>query len=357
MLLIIAAAITVYKERDFTIFKKSYTKFFLLMILAETLSTIFGYDPAKSLHSWSSFWVVGHLFCIYIIFDGKNRERYFVLMFIGMIISVFYSLPQMAVLVDHRVKGFYSHPLTYGNVTAMMFTAAVGLLMFTMPKDKKLKYFMFIACVFCLAGLLLSGGRGPMLSSFVSILAMIIYRYKTKGVAIAMAILVTVTVVAVSTPFIKDRFTKIETDMETGSNTSVGTRMVLWEATSKAIMEKPLFGYGKGNFKPVVSKYIDVPVASMAHAHNSYLQYTFVNGFFGLIALLLFLSALFRHVVRSAKTNPYAKTAIFVLVVYMLEGLTENNFNDSEVVMAAYIIIALLITPVREKTYHLFSRS
>lgn len=356
-LMLIASTITLYKERDFSIFKKSYTQFFFLMVLAETLSAVFGYDPAISFHSWFSFWVLMPLFCVYILFDGKNRERYFFFLFAAAIITVLYSIFQLPATTEHRARGFYSHSLTYGNMVAIIFIATVGFSLFTQPKNLKLRFFIYATGAFSLIGLLMSGSRGPILSAFVVILAMMIYRFRKKGVAIALAIVVLSTIVAITNPFIKGRFEHIETDIQQGSDSSVGTRFVLWEATSKAIMERPLFGYGKGNFKPVISKIVVVPVGSMAHAHNSYLQYTFTNGFFGMFALIMFLSALTRHILRAMKTNPYAKTALFVLIVYMLEGLTENNFSDSEVVMTAYTAIALLITPVREKTYHLFNKS
>jgi O-antigen ligase len=128
------------------------------------------------------------------------------------------------------------------------------------------------------------------------------------------------------------------------TNSSIGTRLVLWEASAKAIMNKPLFGYGKGNFKPVISSYINVPVASRAHAHNSYIQYTFLHGFFGLFALLGFLGFLLWEIAARAKDSPYGKVAFFALLVFMLEGLTENNLSDSEVAMMIFAVVGALLS-------------
>ncbi len=349
-LLIIMSAVKLYQTRDFSLFKKSYFLYFLLMVMAEFLSTIFGTDMTNSLKSFFSFWVYFHLFAVYLLYDGRNREKIFLFFFIGILMDLGYDAYYFATSETYvRANGFLSHALTYGNEMGIMFIAACGFLFFTPPPDRKMKILFVFFALAALTALILSDSRGSIMASMLTLSAMIIYRFRSKGlitVAVGLAVLFSLMYFDSS---LGQRFKHIGAEISGGSNTSVGTRLVLWETTAKAIMAKPLFGYGKGNFEEVIRPMINVPVMSVAHAHNSYLQYTFTNGFFGLIALFLFISALFRHIGRAIYDNPYAKTALFVLIVYMAEGLTENNFTDSEVVMAAFFSIALLITPLREQ--------
>lgn len=357
-ILIVMTGITMYQTRDFSIFKKSYTIYFMLMILAETLSTVFGINPEHSMKDWSTFWVYFHLFTVYVIYDGKNRDAIFLFFLVGTIISLAYSFYIAAMTADdYRAAGFYSHALTYGNVMAILFIAALGFAFFTLPSEKRSRFLVLLAIAVTFACVLKSGSRGSILAMFFTSFAMIIYRYKAKGVAVTIAVIISIAVLVAAVPSASGRFSRIGKELESGSSTtSVGTRLVLWEASTKAIMSKPLFGYGKGNFREVIAPTLDVPVASMAHAHNSYIHYTFTNGFLGLVMLFMFLGALLRHMSRMSEYNPYAKTAVFVLIAFMLEGLTENNFGDSEVVMTTFLSIALLITPEKENPFRLFTK-
>lgn len=355
-LLIVMAFAIMYKTHDFSIFKKSYTLYFIMMIAAETFSTFFGVDTANSIKSWSTFWVYLHLFAVYIVYDGKNREHIFLFFLAGTLITLGYAFYQASISHEtFRPTGFFSHALTYGNVMAVLAVGAFGFLIFTPPATRRAFFINISGLLLASYCVFQSQSRGSILALLVTSFAMLIYRFRAKGIAAAAVILILGAVAVVNNPSVSGRFTEIGSDLEHGSETSIGTRLVLWEASTEAIMEKPLFGYGKGNFQKVIKPMIDVPVLSMAHAHNSYIQYTFTNGFFGLVALLLFLSALYRHLFRMTQQNPYAKTAVFILTAFLIEGLTENNFSDSEVVMATFLSIGILITPVKENPVRLFS--
>lgn len=338
----------VFKTKDFSFFKYPVVIFFLMMVLAETLSSIMGVNPQKSFQLWSSFWVVMFLFVSYTMTKSAERDKYLNWLYVGTLFSVGYSIYTVYVSKTvERAEGFFSHSLTYGNSMAMVAILLAGVLVFKLYDKSWKKYVYGLVLIAAIYILILSGSRGPILSFLIAFTAMLIYHFRLKGVVFASLILLVLVVIVIKTPSVNKRFAHTLQNLEQ-TTSSVGTRLVLWEASSKAIMAKPLFGYGKGNFKVVVNKYINVPTASRAHAHNSYIQYTFLHGIFGLFAMLGFLGSLMLEIVRKMRTSDYAKVALFVFFVYLLEGLTENNFTDSEVAMMAYFIIGVLTANGRQ---------
>jgi O-antigen ligase len=193
--------------------------------------------------------------------------------------------------------------------------------------------------------LFLSGSRGPILSAVITVFAVLIYIYRVKAVVFLTIMSIILVIVISQNQSVKD---KIIIDRGTpGTESSIGTRIILWQTAIKGISERPVFGFGKGTFTQYVKKNVTVPLSSTAHAHNSYLQYAFSNGLFGSVFLIGFIVSLFNYLRRRAKEYPPAKAAIFVFIVFLLEGLTENNFGDSEVVMLTMLILAILTAPVR----------
>jgi len=345
-LLIIVAIVKTYKTKDYSVFKKSFFVFFILMIVMETVSTFHGVDVARSLKHYTSFWVLLYLPVVYVVFEGKDKVEILMYLFAGCSLSSVVGIYELLAGKVQRVDGLLSHSLTYGNVTAIVCITAVGVLLFRMYETKKHLYITIFALIICFTGLILSGSRGPILSFFIGVFAMSVYCFRLKGFIAGLVMVVVMCGIVYSVPSVNERFMSTIKNIH-NTKSSMGTRLVLWEASSKAIMMRPFFGYGKGNFKKEVSKYINVPTSSRAHAHNSYIQFTFLHGFFGLFAMLGFIGSIMWEIIRRRRGAPFIKAAIFIMIVFLLEGLTENTFGDSEVVMTCLSVIGLALAPGR----------
>jgi len=344
-LLIILALIRVYKTKDFSVFKKTFFLFMLLMIAAETISTFAGVDPGRSLKDYTGFWVLFYLPAMYVIATDINKSEYLMYVYAGAIFATLFGIGELIFIKKNlqiRADGFFSHALTYGNVMALISITALGELFFRRTENKRYFYMTVAALLFSVTAVIFSGSRGSILSFLIAALFMIVYRYRLRGLIAGVCIVVFLVGIVSVVPSVKNRFTGIVENMSK-STSSVGTRVVLWKASAKAIQKRPLFGYGKRNFKKEVSKYISVPTSSRAHAHNSYIQYTFLHGFFGLFAMLGFFASLFWEIGKRMKSDNFMKTAFFILLVFILEGLTENNFTDSEVTIAGFSLIGLIL--------------
>jgi O-antigen ligase len=345
-LLIIMVFIKVFRTKDYSILKKGFFIFYISMIAMVVISAFTGIDTKESLRRLSSPWVLMYLPVLYVIFEGKDKITYLMFMFTGGMLSTFYGFYRY--LFDHqlRMKGFLTHALTYGNVTALVCITALGVLLFKVYEKRSHQYITFAALIICTVGLIMSGSRGPILSFGICALAMVIYRFRWRGVIAGLLLFALFSGVVYSVPSVHKRFVGTFANIDKPKS-SIGTRLILWDATSQAIMVRPFFGYGSGNFRKVISEYVKVPVSSRAHAHNTYLQYTFLHGFFGLAALLGFLGSLMWEILRRRRSSGLIKVSIFVLLLFMLEGLTENALGDSEVVMACLAVIGLALAPGR----------
>ena len=345
-LLIIIAFFKVVKTKDYSIAKKGFFIFYLSMLVAVVISAFIGVDVKKSLGNLTSPWVLMYLPVLYVIFQGKDKIIYLMFMLTGGMLSTFMGFYQIIFEDKPRMNGFLTHALTFGNVMALVCITALGVLLFKIYEKRPHLYITFAALIICSVGLIMSGSRGPIMSFALSAVLMIVYRFRWRGL-IAGVLLVALFCGAVySVPSVNERFTGTFSNVG-NTKSSMGTRLVLWEATSQAIMLRPFFGYGGGNFRKVITGYVKVPVSSKAHAHNTYLQFTFLYGFFGLAALLGFLGSLMWEILRRRRSSDLIKVSIFVLLVFMLEGLTENALGDSEVVMTCLAVVGLALAPGR----------
>lgn len=313
------------------------------MVITETISAFAGTNIQKSLSEVPSIWTYMYLYSCLILFNGANLNRVLYAFFAGSILNAISGVYDVFAAGFDRAIGFYTHALTYGNAAAVVFICALGLLIFVKTQPPKLRILTAAAVLMSGFALLLSVSRGPMLYASATAALMFIYQYKMKAAAAVTCIAMIIAVIIYFDDPLRERIFTDRGGKDTAS--SVGTRMVLWETAIKAIAERPVLGFGKGNFTQYVKDNVKVPLSSTAHAHNSYLHYTFNNGLLGLVFLLGFLISLFRFIHRRSKEYPPAKAALFVFIVFLMEGLTENNFGDSEVVMLTMLLIAVLTAP------------
>jgi len=346
-LLIVFSAIKLYKTKDFSAINDWPAKFFMLMVASQLTSAFAGINPLVSLSAVTSTWTYLYLFACMILFDGKNLHRVLAAFFAGSILNAFSGIYDVSVLGIERAIGYYTHALTYGNAAAVVFIAALGLSVFVKFENLKLRYLIYAAAVLSLIALIISGSRGPILSAILTLSIMAVFIFRMKAVAVLTVLAVAICLIIVPSTEIRSKLFS-DRGNNINSSSSIGTRIVLWKTAVKAISVKPLFGYGSGTFTKYANEHIAEPVASKAHAHNSYLHYVYSNGLLGLALLTGFIVSLFRYILKRSREYPPAKAAIFVLVVFLLEGLTENNFGDSEVVMLTMILLSVLTAKVRE---------
>ncbi|MBN1825032.1 MAG: O-antigen ligase family protein [Candidatus Eisenbacteria bacterium] len=125
-------------------------------------------------------------------------------------------------------------------------------------------------------------------------------------------------------------------------------RIYLWEAGWRAFRERPLFGRGLHDLTPLIDASRDGAARErITHFHSLYLQTAVSAGAVGLAALALFATGLFAALRRAATRAEdrfgaaLADGAAAALIAFLVHGLFEWNWGDSEVATALYTVIGL----------------
>lgn len=136
-----------------------------------------------------------------------------------------------------------------------------------------------------------------------------------------------------------------------GTGDIASGRIPMWTGTFRAIAERPLFGYGEGQFRFVVPE----SLGFFNHPHNALLQIAFQWGLVGLALSFVLFCAAARRILeardRDAENVPAQLVAISLLVYSCYEGTLYHPYPIMILALAAAFIIAPLpSSPQRART-------
>ncbi len=128
-------------------------------------------------------------------------------------------------------------------------------------------------------------------------------------------------------------------------------RVYMWRSGVALWRERPLLGWGPGGVKREYQRFA-LPEAfkqRTGHVHNTPLQILVERGLSGLAAWLAIWIAFYRRAIGilrglgAGRTRERALVAGSIAAVtgFLVAGLSEYNFGDSEVVMVAWAVMAL----------------
>lgn len=146
---------------------------------------------------------------------------------------------------------------------------------------------------------------------------------------------------------LRHRFLSMADPEEAG----VRERIYMWESGLAMWRERPILGVGPGGVKRDYVRYAreEAVKKRTGHVHNTPLQVLVERGVLGLAAWVWLWVAFYADALRRLRRLPAEATAERALVVgsmaaitgFLIGGLSEYNFGDSEVVMVAWVIMAL----------------
>jgi O-antigen ligase len=333
------------KDYAFEVFP--YTNYFILLIALILISALaLGglQHPIKKVFFW---WIYLFFVAMYFLsYYDKGLIKKFVLYttfaadgvaFVGMYQYFFTDIG--------RSLGFFSHQLTYSNILAIV-VCMIAVILFCGLYDSGAQFkFYAVSLVIVAIGLYTSISRGPMISALITLVIMASLRFRKHAVAVCMVLVLIWLISILAVPNFRDRYAHLFDDKSWHNpETSVGVRIALWKASLQIIHDYPLLGIGQHNFKKVAFKYTHARYHTMAHAHNTYLQFALTNG---LPAFLVFFLLLFkwmnRGIVSVRNKIPYSLVGLSIYIVFLLEGVTENALGDSEVAMLFFSLFGALM--------------
>lgn len=338
-----------------------------VLLAALLLSTLCSPAPLRSLRSYDRLWIVGAYFATYHLVRTRAEVERLLAITIGVAALVaVYGVAQHFIGFDvsravvgkashlhpfwlgegYRTKGFHPSGITYAHNLLFPLTFASAYVVANGVSARR-RAALAVAWIVMVLALMYSVTRGVWLAFAIVLLLLALVRGGRTALAAGAALVVLVLLLVGVDPGIR---TRARSTFDLPANLG---RTQIWRANLDMARERPLLGWGYGNYKwarePFYARYPDADTT--AHAHNDFLQ-TQVDG--GVVSLLAFV-ALFGVILRagwrgyraldpaSEPARSLALGAFLAVVGFLVGGLTQYNFGDAEVVVYLWFTVGLLL--------------
>lgn len=240
-----------------------------------------------------------------------------------------------------RARAFFSIYMTLAGVLNLVLLA-------TLPRVLPGAFRAWSAPVWLLTviGLAMTYTRGAWVGLGAGAAALSPMSRRGRLVLLAGLVLLTVAFLA-GPPELSHRFRSMFDPDESG----IKERVYMWRSGVAMWRERPLLGWGPGGVKREYSRFA-LPEAfkrRTGHVHNTPLQILVERGTLGLAAWLAIWIAFYWRAIGLLRALDASRVRERALVAgsiaavtgFLVAGLSEYNFGDSEVVMVAWAVMAL----------------
>ncbi|WP_411954019.1 O-antigen ligase family protein [Alkalibacillus sp. S2W] len=331
---------------------------FVLFITIQVLPSTYSLFPKESLSS-SIVISVTFLLGILLVLKGKFYGDFvlktlLILSIIhGVITFILFLFPELynVIYLPEEIKTsahkFISNG-TYTGITdqigrnAYFISLGLSVIFVSMISTNSKKKYWLILYFIMLLSLLLTGKRGHLLASIISMFFTSLTYSKIRGKSVILkaglflctstvSVLVVIMLFpAAASPF-QRTIERLDGDITSG-------RIQLYEKAINLFQDKPVFGWGRNTFSNLYDK----------GNHNVYLQLLSENGIVGIIVFLSLATVLFSYTTKlissSYNRDEYLKYLLFSLymqIYFIFYGITGNPLNDNYF-LVVYIVGTLI---------------
>ena len=241
-----------------------------------------------------------------------------------------------------RLSGFHKNPYTYAGQLIVFF---FYLLNYVKEKNSLLLMIpLLMMSVFCIVNTAQRAVMIGVLIGFVVYLAIIKFKIADLAKLVALVSLPVVFTVCLS----KKILLRIKKTIFQGFLLGKNPRFKLWGIGFSVWKRNLLFGAGK--FPPVYHELAGKNTYQLlTHAHNVYLQILVVNGIVGLVAFINLFLSIFQRLVADLKINKYAPNLMCIIIAFLIEGIFEYFWGDSEVRYLLLFFTGYVLAYIRQK--------
>jgi hypothetical protein len=246
----------------------------------------------------------------------------------------------------HRAHAFYSIYMTLAGALNVALLATLPLLL----PPRVLPRWAPLAWLVALAGFALTYVRGAWLGFAAGITALVASRRRHRVALLAW--LAVLAVVLLLLPGVRGRARSIA---DTADPTS-SERVHMWKSGLAIARDHPMTGVGPGQVKRIYPQYAapEVVHKHRGHLHDTPIQILVERGSLGLLAWLWLFGSFF---VRAARVRRRAGEprdqelltgAVAAIAGFLVAGLFEYNFGDTEVLLVALFVSSIVFVIERD---------
>jgi len=366
-LLLAFGVYTVWRKKDFP--ASPLDRLLLGVLTAFLLSTFLSPAILTSLAGYRKLWLVGAFFVAYhLLRSPREAQRLVSLMVIVAAVVAAYGIVQHFTGLDlarqalgkkaslvplwlggeegFRVKGLFSSTITYAH--NLLFPLTFLSVRLVAPdlrwRERSLLLGGWGLMVFAL---LFSLTRGVWLAYVAVLVVLGIIRGGKAALAVGAAVVVFGLSFTLAGPGVRERVGQI-----VNPAANIG-RSQIWQANLDMIKDRPLLGWGYGNYRkfrdPYYQRYPEADTT--AHAHNNFLQMWVDTGIVGLGTFLFLFWIVLRAGWQAYCLLPLTEEplrclalgGVLAVVGFLLGGLTQYNFGDAEVVVVFWATVAVVM--------------
>ena len=326
-----------------------------------------------------------------IVFNKEKNIRIFLWLYIiGMMIAILYTLVVHASYGFGEQEGhwvmfpFFKDHTIYGAMVAFTVPMVFGVY-FSKKHSPLIQAILLSFMALNIVGLYFSYTRAAWLSVFAAIGVWGLIHFRIKFTLIAGTVAVVGTLLYFSWDSIQINMSRNKSEhttedfgkkLESATNVTTDAsnleRLNRWSCAISMFQDRPIFGYGPGTYANEYARFqrpenltiISTNFGDGGNAHSEFLGPMAEMGFFGLIAMLLVVSAIFYKGIHLFLQWPDKEKEMKTLILAMILSLTTyfvhaflNNFLDTD--KAAVPIwgfcaafIALEMTLKKKELYH-----
>ena len=340
---------------------------FFVFLGALVVSTVLSPDPLQSFIGYRKMWLMGGCLAVFVLVrSGREVEKVLTaaLWVAGSVAA--YSIVQHFTGLDlaktlvgkasnldpfwfgrqegYRVKGLHPSGITYAH--ALLFPLCLITAWGLSPGLGKTQRLLLVGgWVLMLIALFFSLTRGVWVAYGLSLVLYGLVRGRRAVLAVVGGVAVCGLLFVGAGQGVRERGLSIF-DLEA----NIG-RSQIWLANIDMIKERPLTGWGFGNYKQFREAFYQrYPRADTdAHAHNNFLQMGVDAGLLGLAAFLFLVGSIIMTGWRAyarQRTEPLQSLTLgcwLGLVGFLIGGLTQYNWGDAEVALVWWATVGLML--------------
>ncbi len=305
-------------------------------------SAVFSFDPYTSLVDTKKLLLFAIPYLLVSALRSESHLEKLVLLLIGVadlasLVSLWqYFFADLGDL-DHRIRGFMSHYMTFSGLLMEVSILALALLLFR----GRWRLFASGSFALMLTVLVLSLTRSAWLGLAVAVILLLTLR--KRRLLLALPVLAVVTVVLIP-PEVDSRLRTFLRPDVSGSD-----RFYMLQSAGHMVANHPWFGVGPDMVSHVYPIYLveGAPRRANVHLHNNAAQIASERGLLALAAWLWLVASILLWAVRAYRRSKgndrqrtFAAAALGVVAAGLTAGLFEYNFGDSEFLMLFLFISA-----------------